>query len=312
MRNQLKLNDCNQLTDLSIFAFADNCHDLLEIDLYKCTNITDQAVTALIKEGKQLRELRLAACMGITDEAFLHLPADSTYDALRILDLTDCHELKDDGLMKIVQAAPRLRNLVLAKCRNITDRGVMSITKLGKNLHFLHLGHCSNITDAGVIQLIKHCNRIRYIDFACCTRLTDDSVQQLANLPKLKRIGLVKCANITDLSIQALALRPKLISGAPPGYATNNLERLHLSYCSNLSIAVRFSPSSNESNLATKLMMIIGYSNAAAELSSSHAPEPDSCPTVSQGRHCPILQGSSTGIQRPPERRVLRLLRHES
>ncbi|KAL9056519.1 MAG: hypothetical protein Q9162_002895 [Coniocarpon cinnabarinum] len=231
---RLKLNDCSQLTDLSVFAFADNCHDILEIDLFRCSNITDQAVTALIKEGKQLRELRLAQCLRVTDEAFLQLPTDQVYDALRILDLTDCNELQDAGLTKIVQAAPRLRNLVLAKCRNITDRGVSAITRLGKNLHFLHLGHCANITDVGVSQLVRHCNRIRYIDFSCCARLTDDSVALLANLPKLKRIGLVKCNNITDISIQALA-RPKAPASGN-GYHPSNLERLHLSYCTNLTI----------------------------------------------------------------------------
>ena len=183
-----------------------------------------------------MRELRLSQCFRITDEAFLQLPPDHLYESLRILDLTDCNELQDAGVIKIVQSAPRLRNLVLAKCRNITDRGVTAITKLGKNLHFLHLGHCANITDIGVTHLVRHCNRIRYIDFSCCSRLTDDSVALLANLPKLKRIGLVKCNNITDNSINALA-RPKP-SSMGNGYHPSNLERLHLSYCTNLSINV--------------------------------------------------------------------------
>lgn len=193
-------------------------------------------MTALLTEGRQLRELRLAHCMRITDEAFLQLPSDQHYESLRILDLSDCHELQDAGLQRIVQAAPRLRNLVLAKCRNITDRGLVGITKLGKNLHYVHLGHCSRITDQGVSYLVKYCNRIRYIDLACCHALTDNSVELLAALPKLKRIGLVKCGNITDRSILALAKPKPLSSGG--GYYPNMLERLHLSYCTNLTIRV--------------------------------------------------------------------------
>ena len=230
---KLKLNDCGQITDISVMAFADNCQDILEIDLSKCANVTDAAVYSLITRGRQLRELRLPQCSRISDEAFLQLPSNEHFDALRVLDLTDCNELQDAGLQKIVSAAPRLRNLVLAKCRNITDRGVLAITRLTKNLHFLHLGHCGNITDYGVSHLVKYCNRIRYIDFSCCTNLTDDSVSMLATLPKLKRIGLVKCANITDRSIRALAqLKP-----STTGHSyTNSLERLHLSYCTNLTI----------------------------------------------------------------------------
>lgn len=215
-------------------AFAQNCRSILEIDLADCRTLEDDAVTALINEGHQLRELRLAHCTRITDNAFLNLPQDITFESLRILDLTDCGELQDAGVQKIVQAAPRLRNLVLAKCRQITDRAVMAITKLSKNLHYVHLGHCQRITDVGVQQLVKLCNRIRYIDLACCSNLTDTSVQQLATLPKLKRIGLVKCGNITDRSIYALA-KPKHPYQASSS-APSSLERVHLSYCTLLSL----------------------------------------------------------------------------
>ncbi|KAF1958388.1 RNI-like protein [Byssothecium circinans] len=232
---RLKLNGCSQVTDKSIIAFAQNCRYILEIDLHDCKNLEDESITTLLTEGPHLRELRLAHCWRITDQAFLRLPHEATYDALRILDLTDCGELQDSGVQKIVQAAPRLRNLVLNKCRCITDRAVMAITRLGKNLHYIHLGHCVRITDAGVMQLVKLCNRIRYIDLACCTNLTDSSITQLAMLPKLKRIGLVKCGAITDRSILALA-KPKQVGHNGP-VTPSVLERVHLSYCTNLTLA---------------------------------------------------------------------------
>lgn len=196
----------------------------------------DDAVTALLTDMTQLRELRLSMCIKITDEAFLNLSYDANFDSLRILDLTGCEELQDYGVQKIIQSAPRLRNLVLAKCRQLTDRAVMAITRLGKSLHYIHLGHCARITDAGVTQLVRMCNRIRYIDLACCVNLTDASIMQLASLPKLKRIGLVKCGNITDRSIFALA-KPRNTGSL---YTPSALERVHLSYCTNLSLNVRF------------------------------------------------------------------------
>jgi F-box and leucine-rich repeat protein GRR1 len=234
---RLKFNECRQLTAKSIIEFARNCKQLLEIDLHGCTLIEDDAVTALISEGPNLRELRLAHCQRITDAAFMNLPFDHTFDTLRILDLTDCGELQDNGVIRIIAAAPRLRNLVLAKCRQITDRAVLAITKLGKNLHYIHLGHCARITDAGVNQLVRICTRIRYIDLACCTNLTDTSITQLAHLPKLKRIGLVKCNNITDRSIYALA-KPKQAETPRGPLQPSSLERVHLSYCTQLTIQV--------------------------------------------------------------------------
>lgn len=230
---QLKLNLVEQCTDRSIMSFAENCPAMLEIDLHDCKAITSVSVTMLLDTLRSLRELRLAHCIRIDDFAFLNLNDRLTFDSLRVLDLTACEGVKDDGVCRIISAAPRLRNVVLAKCRFITDRSVQAICKLGKNLHYVHLGHCSGITDAAVIQMVKSCNRIRYIDLACCNRLTDASVQQLATLPKLRRIGLVKCQAITDRSIIALA-EPK----PTHPFGVSSLERVHLSYCINLTIDV--------------------------------------------------------------------------
>lgn len=235
--SQLKLNGVVHVTDKAILSFAQNCPSVLEIDLQECKQVTNKSVTTLMTTLRNLRELRLAHCTEIDDMAFLELPKNISMGSLRILDLTACESIRDDAVECIVTAAPRLRNLVLAKCRFITDRAVWAICKLGKNLHYVHLGHCSNITDPAVIQLVKSCNRIRYIDLACCSRLTDRSVQQLATLPKLRRIGLVKCQLITDASILALA-RPT----PDHSISFSSLERVHLSYCINLTMIVRFPP----------------------------------------------------------------------
>ncbi|KAI0490213.1 hypothetical protein F4859DRAFT_1119 [Xylaria cf. heliscus] len=240
---RLKLNDCNQLNDAAVIAFANNCPNILEIDLHQCTNVGNEPITALLSKEQSLRELRLASCENVDDGAFLALPPYRTYENLRILDLTSCSRLTDRAVEKIIDVAPRLRNLVLAKCSNITDVAVHAIAKLQKNLHYVHLGHCRNITDDAVKRLVRSCNRIRYIDLGCCTNLTDESVTLLATLPKLKRIGLVKCAHITDRSMLALATandhRSQHRNAAThPGHDIRapSLERVHLSYCTNLTL----------------------------------------------------------------------------
>lgn len=239
---RLKFNNCLLLTDKSIETVAAYSTYLLEIDLYGLQNMESPSITALLTSCPHLRELRLAHCGQINDSAFLNIPYDpdhpTTFDSLRILDLTDCSELGDKGVERIIQSCPRLRNLILAKCRQITDRAVFAITKLGKNLHYIHLGHCARITDPSVEALAKACNRIRYIDLACCSNLTDNSVEKLACLPKLKRIGLVKCAGITDHSIYHLAMG-ELKSGRKVN-GTSVLERVHLSYCTQLTLDVCF------------------------------------------------------------------------
>lgn len=215
-------------------SFAQNCRAVLEVDLHNCRLVTSESITALINALRSLRELRLQDCKNIDDSAFLSIPDYLMLDTLRVLDLTSCDLITDESVERIINAAPRLRNLVLSKCRLISDRAVLSICRLGKNLHYVHLGHCSNITDFAVVHLVKSCNRIRYIDLACCNNLTDRSVQHLATLPKLRRIGLVKCQSITDRSLFALS-QPRA-STHPLG--VSSLERVHLSYCLELTLEV--------------------------------------------------------------------------
>lgn len=277
---RLKLNGVVHVTDRSILSFAENCPAILEIDLHDCKLVTSPSVTALIATLRHLRELRLAHCAQINDSAFMNLPEYMTFDSLRILDLTACEDVKDDAIERMVHAAPRLRNLVLAKCRFITDRSVQAICKLGKNLHYVHLGHCSNISDGAVIQLIKSCNRIRYIDLACCNRLTDASVQQLATLPKLRRIGLVKCQNITNISIAAFARPPR-----PNHPMVSNLERVHLSYCIALDMAVSYSPPSIFSSVMIAcLYELLVDPPLDQQLPPAYPPEFDRSPRVPAGK----------------------------
>src|SRR5277367_2726575 len=67
-------------------------------------------------------------------------------------------------------------------------------------------------------------------DVTDCIHLTDMSVFELANLPKLRRIGLVRVSNITDEAIYSLANRHAA-----------TLERIHLSYCDQISVmAIHF------------------------------------------------------------------------
>lgn len=227
---RLKFNKLKNVTDDAIISFAKSCPSMLEVDLQQCDNITDASVHALLSYGPSIRELRLSQCTNITDNAFLQLPRGLRLESLRIIDLTACTELTDAAVEKLIDAAPRLRIIVLAKCSNITDRSVQAICKLGKNLHDIHLGRCNQISDDALKKLVASCNRIRYIDLAACSHITDDSVKHLADLPKLRRIGLVKCGRVTDESISAIV---KASQNGP-----HNLERVHLSYCTAVTVEV--------------------------------------------------------------------------
>lgn len=207
-----------------------------------------------------------------------------------------------------MEVAPRLRNVVLAKCRNITDASVYAISRLGKNLHYIHLGHCGQITDEAVKRLVHSCNRIRYIDLGCCTNLTDESIMRLATLPKLKRIGLVKCNQITDESVIALARRHTRARRDAHGnfigndYYVSSLERVHLSYCLNLTLKVHFLSLLSLSFLlfpGSRTLLTFGTAEhhpTTKRMSSLDTPEPNGCSSLPQGRVPAVRTRSTAGV----------------
>ncbi|KAI0751581.1 hypothetical protein C8Q80DRAFT_1158114 [Daedaleopsis nitida] len=252
---RVKLSNVEHVTDRSVSALARSCPLLLEIDLNNCKNITDVSVREFWTYSTQMREMRLSHCVELTDAAFpapprrdlippgpnpfssapliqTELPplrVSQPFDQLRMLDLTACSHITDDAVEGIVSVAPKIRSLVLAKCSQLTDVAVENICKLGKGLHYLHLGHAQSITDRSINSLVRSCTRLRYIDLANCIQLTDMSVFELSTLMKLRRIGLVRVNNLTDQAIQAL------------GDRHSTLERIHLSYCDQISVmAIHF------------------------------------------------------------------------
>ncbi|KAI1300509.1 SCF ubiquitin ligase complex subunit [Mortierella claussenii] len=239
---RIKLAQCVLLTNCSIMALTRHCPQLMEMDVTNCKLMTNSAIQSVFKALPQIRDINMTLLPELTDDAFQNIPFGATlsthgasltlttstirFEQLRVLNLTSCVHITDETLARVIPAAPRLRNLTLTKCDRITDAGASVIKVLGKHLHYLHLGHCSKLTDKAITTLTQHCTRIRYLDLACCSKLTDAAVFAMAQLPKLRRIGLVKCANITDHGIYAM-----LVSQIVP----QTLERVHLSYCVHLS-----------------------------------------------------------------------------
>lgn len=225
---RIKLSDCNQINDSIIHSLVVNCPYLVELDLHGCELVTNKALYEIFLILESLKEFKISRNNNIDWKCFESpTGAIMSLDKLRIIDFTQCPNITDKAVEKLISLAPKLRNVVLSKCSSITDQSLKAIAQLGKNIHYIHLGHCSNITDEGAKTLIRSCYRLQYIDLACCNQLTNATVMELSSLPKLRRIGLVKCSQITDVGILALAENRN---------TEDSLERIHLSYCIHLTI----------------------------------------------------------------------------
>ena len=228
MLKRVKITSNNNINDELVELLADLCPMLVEVDITGSPNVHNESLIKLFLKLNQLREFRITYNSNITDKFFLELSRNvDALPALRLVDFSSCENITDKTIEHMVNLAPKLRNVFLGKCSRITDNSLFHLARLGKNLQTVHFGHCFNITDQGVRVLVQSCPRIQYVDFACCTNLTNRTLYELSDLTKLKRIGLVKCSQMTDEGLlNMVSLRGR----------NDSLERVHLSYCSNLTI----------------------------------------------------------------------------
>lgn len=159
-------------------AIARACPLLLEVEVVGVPQLTDASLYTILINSKFLRELRFSGNTNLTDDGFPDLqglvsgdfddyfvpdiedlpahmrelsggawqriiPAHTTLEFLRTVELTGCDGIGDLAVRNLVRNAPRLRHVNLAKCINLTDQAAFSIAELGKHLHHLHLGHIS-------------------------------------------------------------------------------------------------------------------------------------------------------------------------
>ncbi|KAG0375276.1 SCF ubiquitin ligase complex subunit [Mortierella sp. AD032] len=233
----LDLSDIPAVTDALIEFVAEKCPRLHTLYVGSCSSLTDASIVKLATSCPQLKRIKLSQCTLLTDRALLALTEHCPH--LIEIDLTNCNLITDTSIQSVFECLPQIRDINMTLLTHITNNAFASIspkTHRYEQLRVLNFTSCANITDETLLKIIpaaprlrrlsQQCTRIRYLDLACCTNITDTSIFALAQLPKLRRIGLVKCSNITDYGVYAM-----LVSQILP----QTLERVHLSYCVNLS-----------------------------------------------------------------------------
>lgn len=176
-----QLTGCKNLKTLSLF-FNEQITDAgmkhvkelpaLESLTISNTSVSDAGVAEL-KGRKNLKALHAAGCIKMTDRA------------------TDT-----------IGAFPALEELSLPS--TITDKGVKNLVGL-KKLKSLYLGGCTALTDAAVKDIAASFPDLQSLDVGATlgTDITDTSVPHLAQLQKLKTLGLTG-SKISDSGLKVL------------------------------------------------------------------------------------------------------------
>jgi hypothetical protein len=178
--------------------------------------------TISLFEGRDIDHALLANQPGVTDDWLRFLCSEE----LRILQISHCKQLTDDGLRQLSKAK-NMKNLALDCCFNITRAGLAELEQLTQleslsleacdcvgesesGLDFLHemtkLKHLSLNMCSGLQHGLENLSRLtdlRVLNLGWCIHLKNGEMKHLHGLTRLQELHITRC-NINDEGFKEL------------------------------------------------------------------------------------------------------------
>ncbi|XP_052243148.1 uncharacterized protein LOC127853062 isoform X2 [Dreissena polymorpha] len=163
----LNLGQCYKLTDSCISQLSGILGRIESLDLRGCKQIKDNCIHRLVKNCSRLKHLSLANCLNITDVSILEI---STYlNDIRSLDVCGCKQITDSSVRALVNTCSNLRHFDISST-SCTHRSVSMIANFcGQRLETLKINFLTDVTEQSVIKLAKHCRRLTSVHMYGCT-----------------------------------------------------------------------------------------------------------------------------------------------
>uniref|UniRef100_A0A8C9Q3B0 F-box/LRR-repeat protein 15-like leucin rich repeat domain-containing protein n=1 Tax=Spermophilus dauricus TaxID=99837 RepID=A0A8C9Q3B0_SPEDA len=182
---QLTLQDCQKLMDLSLKHISRGLTGLRLLNLSFCGGISDAGLLHLSHMGS-LRSLNLHSCDNISDTGIMHLAMGSL--RLSGLHVSFCDKVGDQSLAYIAQGLDGLKSLSLCSC-HISDDGINRMVRQMLGLRTLNIGQCVRITDKGLELTAEHLSQLTGIDLYG-NRITKCGLERIRQLTCLKVLNL--------------------------------------------------------------------------------------------------------------------------
>jgi F-box and leucine-rich repeat protein GRR1 len=253
-----------QISDDGLLPVANACRALSYINLNNCSNVTDVTIEAFARHSRQLQTLHVSAC-GITEGCFNELAGLLPAKHLTSLDISFCREATDNSITAIVTRCANLNYLNLTGLTRLTERAVRVACsnlwslrhllvedvfliddrafwfdieydsrqaageKMLRELRTLSLADCSHLTDRAIGGLAARCRKLEKLILKGCDKLTDKSLRHMIKkedhfkfplCDALKHLDIAYCRKITSKGLsevlpKCLMLEELVLTGVP-------------------------------------------------------------------------------------------------
>lgn len=180
-----------------------------------------RASTKYRRRVTKLRHLSVSYCPLLTDNACSHLA--HALPKLEFLELAGVGaELKDDGLVRLLNTTPLIRRLDLDEACELTDATLAALTpqieedeyrsasspQTGFRLEALNLSYGVQLTNDALLSLVRNCTRLMHLELDS-TRVNGSTVKEFVRLSRKRQavdaeIVVVDCRSVGDASVKDL------------------------------------------------------------------------------------------------------------
>ncbi|KFK26742.1 hypothetical protein AALP_AA8G287500 [Arabis alpina] len=218
-------------TELGLLGLAENCSDLLELELHKCSDnllrgiaacenlralrlvasvdglygssVSDIGLTILAQGCKRLVKLELSGCEGSFDGV------KAIGQCCEVLDeLTICDHRMDDGWITALSYFEKLKTLRISSCRKIDPSpGPEKLLGSCPALESLQLQRCCLNDKDGLRALFKVCDGATKVNIQDCWGLDDDSFSLAKAFRRVRYLSLEGCSVLTTGGLESVVLR---------------------------------------------------------------------------------------------------------
>ncbi|KAL6137824.1 hypothetical protein ACLB2K_063113 [Fragaria x ananassa] len=206
----INLSYCHRLTSVTLDTLVRNCR-VLNVIIMVGTNAGAEALETDVVPNLGVKILNLSQNRLMGNGVIANYV--SVFPNLEMLNLSDCVNITEDGIVEVLKRCSRIRHLEISRCGLIENllidfelpklevlcaRGLIidddGLTIIGKRcprLQKLDLSACMEVTAKGVKEVVAYCKEIREIKLRSCTKFSYDIIPwMLLSRPSLKTIVL--------------------------------------------------------------------------------------------------------------------------
>jgi len=131
---RLSLAQCHQLQDSDIAIILTSCKNVTRLSLRNCVKISEKGFLDIAKSPLRLIELDLSRCV-LTDNTIVEI--GSKCKALAVLDISNCDQLTEKGILGLVRNARMLTELNITRC-HISPSAIEEMKRIAPQLKLVH------------------------------------------------------------------------------------------------------------------------------------------------------------------------------